>query len=255
MNSSGKQPKQVSEKLETGSSSLYAEMKSSSPKSVPLPHISTAEEQSIAPSTAKRSKSSVTTTPNSTPCQTLSNVSISTLFNLFANSSVHKDIKTQSGAVNSLERYSQPLKLSTSQPFDTDMQGKVDEDINLEIQEDVLAISPRKDTSIGTPSMPIHPIATSTTRAQSVSSDSTDGVEVSDLTYFHECGYSPDTLPDETSNVYWDSLSSESGDDKADGIKVYSHPEYSHPYPFPSVSSEWYEKQRALELHDAAREE
>lgn len=135
------------------------------------------------------------------------------------------------------------------------MQEKVDEDINLEIQEDVLAISPRKDTSIGTPSMPIHPIATSTTRAQSVSSDSTDGVEVSDLTYFHECGYSPDTLPDETSNINQDSLSSKSGDDKADGIKVYSHPEYSHPYPFPSVSSEWYEKQRALELHNAAREE
>lgn len=107
-NSSGKQPKQVSEKLETGSSSLYAEMKSSSPKSVPLPLTSTAEEQSIAASTAQRSKSSVITTPNTTPCQTLSNVSISTLFNLFANSSFHKDIKTQSGALNSLERYCQP---------------------------------------------------------------------------------------------------------------------------------------------------
>ena len=70
------------------------------------------------------------------------------------------------------------------------------------------AISPRKDTTIGTP--------VSTTRAQSVSSDSSDGVEVSDLTYFHECGYSPDPVPDETSNVNQDSFSSESGDEKAD---------------------------------------
>ena len=67
------------------------------------PLISTAEEQSIAASTAKRSKSSVTT-PNTTPCQTLSNVSMSTLFNLFANRSFHKDIKSQLGALNSLER-------------------------------------------------------------------------------------------------------------------------------------------------------
>ena len=29
---------------------------------------------------------------------------------------------------------------------------------------------------------------------------------------------------------------------------------YSYPYPFPSVSSDWYEKQRALELHNAAGE-
>ena len=237
-------------KLESESSSLYyAEMKLSSSMSVPSPLISTAEEQSIAASAAKRSKSSVTTTPNTlTPCQTLSNVSISTLFSLFANRSVHKDIKTQSGTLNLLERYCQPLKSSTSRSFDIDMQEKVDEDISLETQEDMPAISPRKDTTIGTPFV-------STTRAQSVSSDSSDGVEVSDLTYFHECGYSPDPVPDETSNVNQDSFSSESGDEKADCIKVYSHPGYSHPYPFPSVSSEWYEKQRALELHNAAREE
>lgn len=212
--------------------------------SVPLPLISTAEEQSLAASAAKRSKSSVTTPNTLTACQTLSNVSISALFSLFANRSVHKDIKTQSGALNLLERYCQPLKSSTSQSFDIDMQEKV-EDISLETQEDMLLFH-RERTQL------LELLCQS--QEHSVSSDSSDGVEVSDLTYFHECGYSPDPVPDETSNVNQDSFSSESGEEKAD-CKVYSHPEYSHPYPFPSVSSVWYEKQRALDLHNADREE
>ena len=254
-NSSGKQPKHVPGKLERGSSSLYAEGQSSSLMSAPSPLTSIGEEQSFTTPIAKRSKLSVTTTPNTSHCQTSSSVSISTLFNLFANSSesFRKDtcIKTQSGASNSLEMYCQPLKSSVL--FDNDMQEKVDEHDNLETQEDMIAISLRKDTTIGTASVPMSPIVTSTTPAQSVSSDSADDLDVSDLTYFHEGGYSPDPLPDESSNEH--SLSSDSEDEKSDYVKVYSHPEYSHPLPFPSVSNEWYEKQRALEVHNAAREE
>ena len=38
-------------------------------------------------------------------------------------------------------------------------------------------------------------------------------------------------------------------------IVVYSHSEHSHLLPFPDVSPEWYERQRATEVHNATREQ
>lgn len=85
----------------------------------------------------------------------------------------------------------------------------------------------------------------------SIPSDSSDSLDHDELTYFHEDTES--TPGDESSSLH--SLTTESDNEKENCIQVLSHSESSHPLPFPDISCEWYEKQRALEVHNAAREE
>ena len=83
---------------------------------------------------------------------------------------------------------------------------------------------------------------------KSKASDSSDSIDFDELAYFQE----DDEIPpdDETSSSH-----TLSNDSDSDHTQVISHAGSSCSLPFPEVSCEWYEKQRALEVRNAAREE
>ena len=90
--------------------------------------------------------------------------------------------------------------------------------------------------------------STSTELDLSDSDDASDGMD--SMTYFQEESDSDsDTVQDKEENK------SVSEDLHVHVTEIGAHPEYSNPLPFPKVSARWYEKQYALSIHNAGREE
>ena len=135
-----------------------------------------------------------------------------------------------------------------------DRQNQADE-VKLQTQETALSIdTPLVEPAAASSDVSPH-VLSNTPVATSYSSDSADSLDIDEFAYFHEDEYECTSQLDESSSDSLPTVTCNSDNDTPHCIKVYSHPEYSHLLLFPTVSREWYEKQRALEVHNAAREE